>query len=147
MFRVLKASWILPSYKLSKACLLFRKDFSLEKEVSEATLYITARGVYEATLNGQRVGDFIMAPGWTSYHNRIQVQSYNVTPLMKKDNTLIPELAEGWFKAEIDTAYGRVASRWWHEDGIVRYEISTPVKAAALVDGKSYELDAGVHLF
>lgn len=94
---MLKASWILPSYKLSKACPLFRKDFSLEKEVSEATLYITARGVYEATLNGQRVGDFIMAPGWTSYHNRIQVQSFNVTPLMKKDNTLILELAEGWF--------------------------------------------------
>lgn len=94
---MLKASWIIPSYKFSKACPLFRKDFSVEKEISEATLYITAKGVYEATLNGRRIGNFIMAPGWTSYHNRIQVQRYDVKPLLKKDNTLMLELAEGWF--------------------------------------------------
>jgi alpha-L-rhamnosidase len=97
---VLKASWIIPSYKFSKACPLFRKDFSVEKEISEATLYITAKGVYEATLNGQRVGNFIMAPGWTSYHNRIQVQRYDVKPLLKKGKnsamqTAIPGEASG----------------------------------------------------
>ena len=94
---MLNANWILPCYKLSKACPLFRKDFSVDKAIDSATLYITARGVYEATLNSQRVGNFIMAPGWTSYHNRLQVQSYDVTHLLKKDNTLVLELAEGWF--------------------------------------------------
>ena len=94
---MLKANWIQPYYKISKACPLFKKEFSLNKEVDSATLCVTARGVYEATLNSQRVGDFVMAPGWTSYHNRLQVQSYDVKHLLDKNNTLILELAEGWF--------------------------------------------------
>ena len=94
---MLKANWILPSYNMGKVCPLFRKDFSIDKEIKTATLYITARGVYEAKINGNRVGDSIMAPGWTSYHNRLQVQTYDVTGLLQEDNTIILELAEGWF--------------------------------------------------
>ena len=94
---MLKASWIVPSYRSNKVCPLFRKDFNVIKKVKSAYLNITARGVYEARLNGKRVGDFIMAPGWTSYHNRIQVQTYDITSLIQKENTLILELAEGWF--------------------------------------------------
>ncbi len=94
---MLKANWIHPSYNMGKVCPLFRKDFFIENTVASATLYITARGVYEATLNGTRVGDFIMAPGWTSYHNRIQVQTYDVTGLLQEENSLVLALAEGWF--------------------------------------------------
>ncbi len=94
---MLNANWICPAYNMSKACPLFRKDFCTHKQVHSATLSVTARGVYEAVLNGQRVGNFIMAPGWTSYHNRLQVQAYDVTHLLRKDNTLLLELAEGWF--------------------------------------------------
>lgn len=96
---MLNANWIQPSYRIRmrKVCALFRKDFHIDKQVECATLYITARGVYEATLNNQRVGDFIMAPGWTVYHERLQVQSYDVTDLLQEENTLILELAEGWF--------------------------------------------------
>ncbi len=94
---MLKANWIQSDFKLSKVCPIFRKDFSVDKEIDNATLYVTSRGVYEATLNSQRVGNFIMAPGWTSYHNRLQVQSYDVTELLKADNTLTIHLAEGWF--------------------------------------------------
>lgn len=95
---MLKADWIQPSYNMGKACPLFRKDFIIDKEIDSAVLRITARGVYEATLNGQRVGDFIMAPGWTSYHNRVQVQSYDVTAMLKRDNSIVLELAEGWYR-------------------------------------------------
>lgn len=94
---MLKADWILPSYNMGKVCPLFRKDFCIEGEIDSAFLYVTARGVYEATLNGQRVGDFIMAPGWTSYHNRLQVQAYDVTALLKQENILILQFAEGWY--------------------------------------------------
>ncbi len=94
---MLKADWIQPSCNTGKVCPLFRKDFIIDNEVDSAVLRITARGVYEATLNGQRVGDFIMAPGWTSYHNRIQVQSYDVTAMLGKNNSIILELAEGWY--------------------------------------------------
>ena len=94
---MLKASWIVQPYHSKKICPLFRKDFSVSKQVSSARLFITARGVYEARLNSKRVGNFIMAPGWTSYHNRIQVQTYDVTDMLQKDNSLVIELAEGWF--------------------------------------------------
>ena len=94
---MLKADWICAPYKISKACPLFRKDFCIKKQVKAAYLYITARGVYEAILNSQRVGNFIMAPGWTSYHNRLQLQTYDITELLKQENSLVIELAEGWF--------------------------------------------------
>ena len=94
---MLKANWIVQSYRSKKVCPLFRKDFTVSKQVKSALLHITARGVYEARLNSRRVGDFIMAPGWTSYHNRIQVQTYDITGLLSEDNVLIIELAEGWF--------------------------------------------------
>lgn len=94
---MLKADWIHSSYNMGKVCPLFRKDFYIDKQVESAFLYITARGVYEATLNGQRVGDFIMAPGWTVYHKRLQVQKYDVTAFLQEENSLILHLAEGWF--------------------------------------------------
>ena len=94
---MLKANWIQPSYKTKKVCPLFRKDFTVEKKVESATLRITARGVYEAFINDKRVGNFIMAPGWTVYHERLQVQTYDVTDLLKKENSVILHLAEGWY--------------------------------------------------
>lgn len=94
---MLKANWIQPSYRTKKVCPLFRKDFTVEKKVESATLRITARGVYEAFINNKRVGDFIMAPGCTSYHNRLQVQTYDVTDLLKEENSVIIHLAEGWY--------------------------------------------------
>lgn len=94
---MLKANWIETPYNMGSVCPLFRKDFSIDKQIASASLYITARGVYEAKINSKRVGDFIMAPGWTSYHNRLQVQSYDVTNLLLEENYIIIELAEGWF--------------------------------------------------
>lgn len=95
---MLNASWIHPRHSIGYSCPLFRKDFHISKQISSAVLSITARGVYKAELNGQRVGDFVMAPGWTSYHNRIQVQTYDVSHLINKKNTIVLHLAEGWFR-------------------------------------------------
>ena len=61
---------------------MFRRRFLAEKEILSAALEITALGVYEAELNGRRVGDFVLAPGWTSYDHRLQVQTYDVTELL-----------------------------------------------------------------
>ena len=49
-----------------------RKDFDSAGELIRATVYVTARGVYELRLNSQRVGDHLLAPEWTSYHHRLQ---------------------------------------------------------------------------
>lgn len=80
------------------ACPIFGKTFALDKKVKKARLYATAHGVYEATLNGQTVGDYRMAPGWTSYHNRLQYQIYDVTELLAAENEIEITVGNGWYK-------------------------------------------------
>ena len=75
-----------------------RREFPLDKTVRRARLYATARGVYELLLNGTRVGDDVLAPGWTDYHRRVQYQTYDVTPLLAEgQNALGAVLGDGWF--------------------------------------------------
>ncbi len=63
-----------------------------------ARLYVTALGLYEARLNGQRVGDARLAPGWTDYAQRIPYQTYDVTALLRDgENVLGALLADGWY--------------------------------------------------
>lgn len=94
---MLNANWITTDYSVGGSCPLFCRFFSIKKSVKRATLKISARGVYEATLNGNRVGNFIMAPGWTSYRDHIQVQEYNVSDMLTDENQLILQLANGWY--------------------------------------------------
>ncbi|MGW3957399.1 family 78 glycoside hydrolase catalytic domain [Streptomyces sp. NPDC004752] len=68
-------------------------------EIASARLYATAHGVYEATVNGHRVGNEILAPGWTSYRNRLQYQTYDVAQLLQQgENTLEVLLGNGWYR-------------------------------------------------
>lgn len=82
----------------------FRKDFAA-KDIVKARLYATARGVYDVTVNGRRIEDFILAPGSTDYRKRIQVQTYDVTEYIKEKNTIELRLADGWFRGSV-AAYG-----------------------------------------
>lgn len=75
---------------------VYLKNFRCAAKAEKAILKITALGVYEAKLNGERVGDFILAPGWTSYLNRLQVQSYDVTDMLKTENSLEVTVGQGW---------------------------------------------------
>lgn len=74
---------------------VFKKVIWLDKPVRKATLCCSALGYYEAYLNCTRVGNFIFAPGWTSYGVRIQYQEYNVTELLEEVNTLDIALGNG----------------------------------------------------
>ncbi|MBO4289317.1 MAG: family 78 glycoside hydrolase catalytic domain, partial [Lachnospiraceae bacterium] len=96
------AKWITGDYRPKKKerypvdC--FRKTFSMGK-AEKARLYISACGEYEARINGSRVGDFILAPGSTDYHKRIQYQTYDVTDMLRAgENALTVELADGWYR-------------------------------------------------
>lgn len=74
-----------------------RRTFSIDQAVRRATLYATARGVYELRVNGQRVGDAVLAPGWTDYDKRIQYQAYEVTQMFRSgENVLGSILGDGW---------------------------------------------------
>jgi alpha-L-rhamnosidase len=75
-----------------------RRAFPVGKPVASARLYVTARGLYEARLNGQKVGDAVLTPGWTDYARRIQYQTYDVTALLRPgENVLGALLADGWY--------------------------------------------------
>ncbi len=90
------AKWI-RSPQSAEGCPVFTKTFAVTKQVLSATLAVTARGVYEASLNSNRIGDFVLAPGWTNYEKRLQVQTYDVTELLEENNTLSIQLAKGWY--------------------------------------------------
>lgn len=75
-----------------------RRSLHLERPIRRARLYATARGVYQLSINGRRVGDQLLAPGWTEYDTRIQYQSYDVTDLLQTgDNALGAILGSGWY--------------------------------------------------
>ena len=92
------SSWI-TARDTGDVCPVFRRQFATEKAIDKAELKITALGVYEAEINGQRVGDFVLAPGWTSYDHRLQAQTYDVTALLQKENDLRVTVGRGWFRS------------------------------------------------
>lgn len=90
---------------------LLRKEFTTSGEIDQARLYASARGVYSMELNGQKVSEDKLAPGWTDYDTRIQHQTYDVTELLTDGtNTLGGILASGWYTGTLahigDKNYG-----------------------------------------
>ena len=86
----------------SRPAQLFRKMFDAGKKPLSAMLFITAQGMYEASLNGQRIGDAWLTPGWTSYKKRLQYQVYDVTrQLLSGKNVLAVSIANGWFRSPL----------------------------------------------
>lgn len=96
-----KAKWIKPIEDLGDVVPIFLKNFSLSGDVKKATLSITAMGVYEAEINGVRIGKFVLAPGWTFYEKRLQYQTYDVTELIKQENQLTVLVGKGWYRGRI----------------------------------------------
>lgn len=100
-----KASWITfaPEQDLKdlRSSLYLRKNFSSEKKITSARVYVTALGLYQLFLNGQKVSTDLFTPGWTSYKNRIQYQTYDVTSLVKGKNTIGAILGDGWYRGNI----------------------------------------------
>ena len=86
MKNILNALWV-KSAKPSGECeIYYTKEFASKKELVSATLEATALGVYTVHINGERVGDNILAPGWTSYRKRLQVDTHDVTAMIKNEN-------------------------------------------------------------
>lgn len=80
----------------------FRRAFESRNDLKRARLYVTARGVYEARLNGSRVGDHALAPGWTDYTRRIEYQTFDVTELIRSgENVVGAVIAPGWYAGYI----------------------------------------------
>ncbi len=96
MKNILNAQWIKSPKSSIDREIVFSKEFRAKKEIVSAELEVTALGNYLARINGERVGDFILAPGWTSYKKRLQVDTYDVKSMIKSENKVTIGVAPGW---------------------------------------------------
>jgi len=135
-----------------------RRAFEAKTEVERARLYVTAKGLYEVWLNGEKVGKDYFVPGWTSYDNRIETLTYDVTGSVQAGaNALGALLGEGWYagrlmtkkvvypnvqpalllQLEITYADGSMETivtdeRWVAAD-------SGPIRSSGIYDGETYD--------
>ncbi len=107
-----QADWITPDWDedttQSQPAPMLRRAFQLQGLVKAARIHVTSLGLYELHLNGQRVGDGLLTPGWTAYDHRLQYQTYDVTNLLRiGDNALGTILADGWYRGWLGFAGNR----------------------------------------
>jgi alpha-L-rhamnosidase len=100
------AKWITPAAAAidpqAEPPFMLRKIFEVRGPVRSARIYASAAGVYELEMNGRRVGDAFMSPGWTSYKTRTQYQTYDITESLNAGfNGLGVTLANGWYKGTL----------------------------------------------
>lgn len=97
----------------------FRKDFNVNGTVESARLYVTALGIYEAEINGERVGDLVLAPGWQSYANRHVYDTYDVTDLITSEgaNAIGVSAGEGWYSGRL--AWDNMREYWGDTIGVI----------------------------
>ncbi len=156
------AQWIgsppTPTDSLPSPSPLLRRAFRVDDRVRSARLYVTSLGLYELYLNGQRVGDLLFTPGWTSYRRRLQYQTYDVTPLLRPGaNVVGAMLGDGWYRGNLGffgqrNLYGRRLAL--HAQLEIRYEsgrtervvsdtgwktATGPVLASDIYGGETYD--------
>ncbi len=85
----------------SKPSQYLRSEFATTKKVKSARVYVSSLGLYQFYLNGQKVGNDLFTPGWTSYNKRIQYQTYDVTSLLQSKNSMGAILGDGWYRGNI----------------------------------------------
>jgi len=136
---------------------ILRKSFSLGKPIASARLYATALGLYELRINGQRVGDHVLAPDWTDYRKRVRYQAYDVASLLKQgENAVAALLGDGWYSGHIGNGgfqfFGKVPAlltqlEVTYTDGSVERVVSdaswkihaSPIVASDFMLGESYD--------
>ncbi len=137
---------------------LLRKTFDVESEVASARLYITALGLYVAEINGNRVGNDVLSPGWQSYHYRHVYDTYDVTDLISGgENAIGITVGEGWYSGRIgfnqqrhiwgDTLGALALLTVTLQDGStfqvktdLSWQTSTgPIQASDIYDGETYD--------
>lgn len=132
-----KAQWIsssdtaLPTY--------FRKPETLSGKVKKATAYITSHGLYEAFINGKKVGNHLLTPGWTTYNKMLQYQAYDVTALLQSGkNTFAAVVSPGWYSGGMNVGDPKNRYRYGKDVSLlmqVHIEYTDGSRACVLTDG------------
>ncbi|MEI8204390.1 MAG: family 78 glycoside hydrolase catalytic domain [Bacteroidota bacterium] len=101
----------------------FRKEFSVQKHIKKAYLFVTGLGQYEASLNGTKIGNSFLSPGWTLYDKRVLYNTYDITQdLQEGKNTLGMMLGNGFFNISRERYY-KFFSSWGNPKMICRLKI------------------------
>lgn len=103
-----------------------RRKFTVDGEIATARLHLTGHGLVEAEINGRRVGDEELTPGWTSYQHRLRLSTFDVTDhVVSGENAVGVWLADGWWRGRI--GYGGGVSDVYGDDlaALVQLEIVT----------------------
>ncbi|MDP2883785.1 MAG: glycoside hydrolase family 78 protein [Ignavibacteria bacterium] len=88
-----------------------RKEFSLNKPIHRAQVYLTARGMFIASVNGRRIGNDVLSPEWTDYRKRIQYITYDVTNRVKEGkNCLGVTIGDGWYRGYV--GFGKLPNNY-----------------------------------
>ena len=109
---IYSANFIAASESWIPATPYFKKSLSFTKKIKSAKLNITSLGVFVAEIDGVRVGDDYMTPGWTNYNKRLQFFTYDVTNMLSAESELIVGVGNGWYSSRggfpdtIDGMYG-----------------------------------------
>ena len=116
------ASWIEPAWAedttTSQPATMLRSTFDVSGPVRSARAYITSHGVYEAHLNGQRVGDAVLTPGWTTYDKRLQYQTYDITGLLRPGRNAVGAMVgDGWYRGFLVWQNNR--NTWGNRTGLL----------------------------
>lgn len=116
-----QAQWITDDHdKTYEPAPLFRKAFNVAKEIRQARAYICGLGYYELFLNGKRVGENYLDPGYTDFDKRTLYVTHDVTPLLKKgDNAIAAVLGNGWFNEQSVAVWNFHEARWRHRPQMI----------------------------
>jgi alpha-L-rhamnosidase len=112
---------------------LLRRTFQIGTDVARARVYATAHGIYELFLNGVRVGDHELTPGFTSYANHLDVQTFDVADLLQPgDNRICAVLSDGWYRGQ--TGFSRVADSYGRQVALLaQLEVTNPDGATTVI--------------
>ena len=142
-----KAKWITPGFvedSVNRPSPLFRKGFSLTKKVQSAIAYVTSHGLYEAQINGKRVGDAFLTPGWTTYNKRLQYQAYDVTNLLQPGaNAVGATLGSGWYRGHIGFSHQQ---NYYGKDIALLFQLEvtyTDGTTATIISDESWKSSTG----
>lgn len=161
--RVWRGKWIagIHNGQVKQPVNYLRKSFRLDREITSARLYASALGLYEASINGEKVSGDCFTPGWTDYYFHVQHQTYDVTQLLRQgENVIGAMLGEGWycgtisrrrnggepsygshpaFIAELHVRYRNGEEEIISTDGSWRCSIGGPVRMSDIYDGEIYD--------
>jgi alpha-L-rhamnosidase len=136
-----------------------RKNVILKKKIQSARAYVTAHGFYELYLNGKKVGDDVLTPGWTSYSKRLQYQVYDVTNLLNEGiNGIGALLGDGWYRGtlgwqsqwgfygkkrsllcQIHVKYADGSEEIVKSDGTWKANQDGPIRMSDIYNGETYD--------